>query len=208
MQWGLGQRQDSVHLHAGLDQGVDSVDRGMAQQILLSRGAPPKLVALIKDLHAHHSAIIRSEVDSSPVITNVGFKQGCVLAPPLFNICLDTVVRQLLPYLRRLGVTKCFKIDGQLRHCKNPTEEELMWILLYADDISLICDSAEKLREAVTVMDTTILRSGLTISTKKTKVLVVGRNDAAQAADLVITLRGDQLEVVSQFKYLGSIFTS
>ena len=45
---------------------------------------------------------------------------------------------------------------------------------------------------------------------KKTKVLVVanGRNDAAQAAYLVITLRGDQLEVASQFKCLGSIFTS
>ena len=31
---------------------------------------------------------------------------------------------------------------------------------------------------------------------------------AAQAAESVITLRGDQLEVVSQFKYLGSIFNS
>ena len=39
-------------------------------------------------------------------------------------------------------------------------------------------------------------------------MLVVGRSDAAQAADSGITLRGDQLEVVSQFKFLGSIFTS
>ena len=57
-------------------------------------------------------------------------------------------------------------------------------------------------------MDTTFVRWGLTISTKKTKVLVVGRNDAAQAADSVITLRGDQLEVVSQFENLGSVLTS
>ena len=97
----------------------------MAWQILLSRGAPPKLVALIKDLHTHHLAVICSEVDSPPVCTNVGFKQGCVLAPPFFNICL-VVICQLLPHLQRLGVTKCFKTDGQLRHCKNPTEEELM----------------------------------------------------------------------------------
>ena len=83
-----------------------------------------------------------------------------------------------------------------------------MWILLYADDIYLICDSAEKLREAVTVMDAIFLRWRLTISTKKTKVLVVDRNDTDQAADLVITLRGHQLEVVSHFKYLGSVFTS
>ncbi len=93
-------------------------------------------------------------------------------------------------------------------HCKKPTEEVLMWILTYADDISLACDIAEKLREAVTTMDATFLRWGLTISTKKTKVLVVGRNAAAQAAESVITLQGDQLEVVSQFKYLGSVFTS
>jgi len=49
-------------------------------------------------------------------------------------------------------------------------------------------------------MDSTFLRWGLTISTKKTKVLVVGRNAAAQAANSVITLRGDPLEVVSHFK--------
>ncbi|KAA6417744.1 MAG: hypothetical protein FRX49_12330 [Trebouxia sp. A1-2] len=93
-------------------------------------------------------------------------------------------------------------------HCKKPTEEVLMWILMYADDISLACDTAEKLRVAVTTMDATFLRWGLTVSTEKTKVLVVGRNAAAQAAESVITLRGNQLEVVSQFKYLGSVFTS
>ncbi len=184
----------------------DSVDREMAWQILLSRGAPPKLVALIRDLHMHHSAVIRSEVDSAPVGTSVGFKQGCVLAPPLFNVCLDSVIRQLLPQLQQLGVTISYKIDGQLMHCKKPTEEVLMWILMYVDDISLACDTAEKLRVAVTTMDATFLRRGLTISTKKTKVLVVGRNAAAQAADSVIMLREDQLEVVSQFEYLGNVF--
>ncbi len=40
----------------------------MAWQILLSRGAPPKLVALIRDLHIHHSAVIRSEVDFAPTV--------------------------------------------------------------------------------------------------------------------------------------------
>ncbi|KAL0029660.1 hypothetical protein WJX79_000326 [Trebouxia sp. C0005] len=69
-------------------------------------------------------------------------------------------------------------------------------------------DTAEKLRVAVTTMDATLLRRGVTISTKKTRVLVVSTNAAAQAADSVITLQGDQLEVVSFFKYLGSVFVS
>ncbi len=75
-------------MYADLTKAFDSVDREMAWQILLSRGAPQKLVALIRDLHMHHSAVIRSEVDSAPVGTS-GFKQGCVLAPPLFNVCLN-----------------------------------------------------------------------------------------------------------------------
>ena len=46
------------------------------------------------------------------------------------------------------------------------------------------------------------------ISTKKTKVLIVGRDAEAQSALANITIRGDKLEVVSQFKYLGCLFTS
>ena len=67
------------------------------------QGCTPKLVTLIRDLHAHHSAVIHSEVDSAPVDTSVVFEQGCVLAPPLFNVCLDSVIGQLLPQLQRLG---------------------------------------------------------------------------------------------------------
>ena len=104
-------------------------------------------------------------------------------------------------------MAQCYYMLQNRRHGKNPTEEELMWILLYVDDSSLVFHSAEKLREAIAVMDATVLRWGLTISTKKNKMLVVGRNDAAQAADSVIMLHGDQLKVVSQFEYLGSIFT-
>ena len=191
-----------------LTKAFDSVDRNMAWQILLSRGVPPKLVALIKDLHTGHSAIIRAELDSCPVPTDTGFKQGCVLAPDLFTLTLDTVVRQLLPELQKLGVTIVYKFDGQLMHSRNPTHEELMWILLYADDISLVCDDIDNLRKAVALMDATFLQWGLTISTKKTKVLVVGRDAEVHKSNASITIRGDVLEVVSEFKYLGSIFTS
>ena len=57
-------------------------------------------------------------------------------------------------------------------------------------------------------MDATFLRWGLTISTQKTEVLVLGRDAALETAEPVIVLRGEQLEVVSHCKYLGSISTS
>ncbi|KAA6421317.1 MAG: hypothetical protein FRX49_08803 [Trebouxia sp. A1-2] len=94
----------------------------------------PKLVALIRDLHTHHSVVTCSKVDSAEVGTSVGFKPGCVLTPPLLSVCLDSVICQLIPQLQQLGVTFCYKIDGQLKHYKNPTEEVPLWALLNAAD--------------------------------------------------------------------------
>ena len=98
-----------------------------------------------------------------------------------------------------------YKIDGQLMHSHRPTHEAFMWILMYADDISLVCDDVDNLRNAVTLMDTLFTQWALTPA-KKPKVLIVGRDAEAQASNAVITIRGDNLEVVSSFKYLGSMF--
>ena len=186
----------------------DSIDRGLAWQILLHRGAPAKLVALIKDLHTGHCAVIRGAVDSPAVETHAGFKQGCVLAPDLFNLYLDTAVRALLPVLSSLGVRISYKIDGQLRECRNPTHDDLVWILMYADDICLIADNPDNLSQAITAMDAAFLTYGLTVSTQKTKILVVGKDAGTHANNLHVLVRDTELEVVSEFKYLGSIFSA
>ena len=47
-----------------------------------------------------------------------------------------------------------------------------------------------------------------TISTEKTKVLVVGKDAEAQASNAVNTFTTDNLEVVPQIRRLGSMFTS
>ena len=46
------------------------------------------------------------------------------------------------------------------------------------------------------------------MSTGKTKVLVVGRVASTQASDLNINILDDTIEVVLQFKYLGSMISS
>ena len=70
-----------------------------------------------------------------------------------------------------------------------------------------MCDDIGSLRVAVTLVDATFVQWGLTISTQKTTVLV-GKAAAEQSAHAVITIRGEVLEVVSHFKYLGSTFAS
>ena len=66
--------------------------------------------------------------------------------------------------------------------------------------------TVDHLRTAVSHMDSTFLQWGLTISTKKTQVLVVGRDIEAQMSNANITIRGDTLEVVSDFQVFGQDF--
>lgn len=60
---------------------------------------------------------------------------------------------------------------------------------------------------AVALLDSGFPEWGSTVGTAKPKLLVVGKDDYAQALSLNITLHGDRLEAMSKFKYLGSIWT-
>jgi len=62
-----------------LTKALESVDREMAWQILLSRYAPLKLVALIKDLHTHHSAARLTLPQLAQVLDSS--KDVCLLHP-------------------------------------------------------------------------------------------------------------------------------
>ena len=59
----------------------------------------------------------------------VGVRQGCVLSPILFSIYINTLAKEIVE--SRIGI----KIDN-----------DKIAILLYADDIVLIADTAEDLR--------------------------------------------------------------
>jgi len=131
-----------------LAKAFDSVDKEMPWQILLSRGAPPKLVNLIKDLHTHHSPVICSKVDSAPQVLD-SCRDVCLLHP----YSMSVVTQSFASYSCR-GI--CYKIQGQIV----PWHETPL-------------RSSGKLSPP----------QGLTSSTKKTKVLIVGRNAADSVND-------------------------
>lgn len=70
-------------------------------------------------------------------------------------------------------------------HTRNPTHEELMCILLYADDVSLVYNNVGNLRQAVALMDATFLQWG---PTEKTKVLVVSTDAEFHKSNVTITI--------------------
>ena len=80
--------------------------------------------------------------------------------------------------------------------------EVIMKILAYADDLVLMADSEGELQEGVVRLNAACEEFGMKISVGKTKVMHVGKS----RRDVVCSLNGEQLEQVSEFMYLGSIF--
>jgi len=76
--------------------------------------------------------------------------------------------------------------------------------LRFADDIDLIAGSRDELQELTNSLATNSSKFGMEVSTEKSKILINSNNtDTA-----TITLNGEELEQVKQFKYLGSTLTT
>ena len=188
-----------------LSKAYDSINRPLAWQVFERRGMPPKLVALLRDLHQGTSCALKEDhkSPSSWFEVKTGFKQGDVNAPMLFNLFIDTVMRCLEPVLRQSGIKFIYRIDGQLRECSNRDLHEIAWALMYADDIALMTETEEQMQAALELVDCTFSQWGLELSIKKTKVMGVG---CPEPSDVVLS-RGC-IQAVSQFKYLGGVLSS
>ncbi len=192
----------------------DSVDRDTAWKALLHRGAPPRIVQLLRDMHTATRYVVRSPGfglgDSFAVET--GFKQGDVILPMLFNLYMDGVIRDVMPTIKSLGISFRYTINGALheRGLKILGEEDLLWILLYADDIALMSDDPEELQDMVTALDSAFRRWGLLISVAKTKTLTVHVSMPGEGtvAVPVIFIGTQRIEHLDKFRYLGQVIAS
>ncbi len=76
--------------------------------------------------------------------------------------------------------------------------------LLYADDLVLICENEDDLNKVVQCFEEMTQKWALTISVKKTKKLITKVDDQAVYADGLLEIRGEKVERVPVFTYLGS----
>lgn len=121
---------------------------------------------------------------SEPFSISNGVRQGCVLAPTLFNIFIDYVVRQFCK-LARGGVRIAYHLNGQLRISRmRDTYEEMLQILLYADDMVLLAESEAEIKGMVELMDTITSEWGLKISVAKTKILSTADGELANKVEI------------------------
>eukprot|EP00117_Sycon_ciliatum_P003161 scpid60766/ scgid8074/ LINE-1 reverse transcriptase homolog len=81
-----------------LRKAYDSVNHSCLWLVLSRAGVPDHLITIIKSFHSHMTAsLVLANIQVEPIEVNNGLRQGCCMAPTLFQHlhvgCLSTVVQ-------------------------------------------------------------------------------------------------------------------
>ena len=190
----MAKGKDVYFAFMDLEKAYDRIDRSAMWSVLGMYGVDGKLLNAVKSLYEDSKAYVRVGNEMSEWFSvGVGLRQGCVMSPWLFNLFIDGVVREVNASVlgRGLGL-----VD----------ERDHMWELnqlLFADDAVFVADSEEKLRQLVEEFGRVCERRKLRVNVAKSKVMRCTRGE--DGARMNISLNGEVLEEVDQFKYLGSV---
>ena len=200
-----------------LKKAFDTVNREMLFAVLERFGCPPTFLALIKALHSGNTATVRVGGElSDDFEVSMGVKQGCVLAPLLFNVFLLAVTLLATnepdePEQVMAGVRLRYRCDGgafnlQRLRAGGMVDYVSVRDLQYADDAAVLAGGPEELQTEMTLTNRKYSRLGLLMN--KTKTEVMHRPSSSQSDPLGVTIDGTLLPETTDFTYLGSIISS
>ena len=187
---------EAVILFVDFSKAFDSVHRGKIAEILMAYGVPEETIAAIMMLYKNTKSMVRSpDGDTDFFEVLAGVLQGDTLAPFLFILTLDYILRTSVETLSSLGFT-LEKARSRRYPAKKITDAD------YADDLALFSDKinhAEKLLHALEYASAGI---GLYVNAKKTEYVCYNQDGEIKC------LNGTILKEVENFTYLGSNISS
>ena len=124
-------------------------------------GFPTHIILLIKALYDQQRGAVRTSYGLTEWL-EIGqrVRQGCIISPHLFNIYVETIMRNTFENFKVSDCAGGHKVTN----------------LRYADDVVLIAGSLEELQDLVSRVKLENEKVGLVLNTKKTKVMKVQRN--------------------------------
>ena len=163
------------------------------EQILLAYGLPKETEAAITILYRNTKVKVRSPDGDTEYFDIVA---GHMLAPYLFIICLDYVLRTSIDKIRENGF-ELTKKRSRRYSAKTITDAE------YADDIALLGNTPNQAETLLHSLELAAAGIGLHVNAHKTEYMCYN-----QTGDIITTLDGASLKLVDKFTYLGSSLSS
>ena len=174
----------------------DSIHRGKMEQILLAYGIPKETVAAIMILYRNTKVKVRSpDGDTDYFDIVAGVLQGDTLAPYLFIISLDYVLRTSIDKIKENG----FELTKK-RNRRYPAKT--ITDAIYADDIAILANAPAQAETLLHSLEWVAGGIGLHVNAHKTEYMSLN-----QTVD-ISTLGSSSLKLVDKFTYLGSSVSS
>ena len=202
------QNADLYCTYVDLTKAFDTAGRDGLWRIMAKYGCPQKFVAIVQQLHDGMLARVQDNSEiSQPFPVSKGVKQGCVLAPILFNIMFSAMLTDAFRDTD-VGIGINYRTDGSVFNlrrleAKTKVTSDTINNFLFADNCTLNATSEADMQHSIDKFAKACNNFGLTISTKKTEVMhqpAPGKTYAEPNS----TINGQQLNVVDKFTYLGS----
>ncbi len=169
----------------------DMLNREALMIKLLEMEIGGKFYSIVKDMHMSNSCCVKvnHQYITEFFPSDLGVRQGDGLSPTLFNIFINDLAKEF-------ESPDCHpaSINGIHVGC-----------LLYADDLLILSETENGLRNGLSLLSDFSKRWSLTINVKKSKVLVFHKK--ALVCD-PFEVNGQSLEIVKSYRYLGVVISS
>jgi exonuclease III len=222
--------QDLIAIFIDFSKAFDSVKWTYIEAILAAYAVPPLLINAIMALYRGASATVSTQFGLSPesIDLSVGVLQGDTLAPYLFIIVIDYVMRTALDDKSSLGFQYERTADSSHRFASNPKSvyrtrnktgararasaeyndvfsDKYITDLDFADDLTILAPNYINAQILFHAVERIALKVGLRINRAKTKFIAIGSSvTVAPIPKLYYLDSEDSIEQVSDFKFLGN----
>jgi hypothetical protein len=190
-------QKSAVIVFIDFSKAFDSVDRAALRQIVNLYGIPEKLSKAVDALYCGTTAVVRTpDGISDPFPTTSGILQGDTLAPFLFVLAMDFVMRHaIFPH-----VSDSLTVAPR-RSSRFPAVH--LQALAYADDIALLADNLDIAARMLQRMQDEAAAIGLQVNLMKTEFMTLGI-----PPDVTIPEAMQHIKRCERFTYLGTEMSS
>ena len=184
MEKAIEKRRELLVAFIDLEKAYDRVNRVKLCEALRQAQVGEGLVRTVQSLYMKCEVRVKvGEKQSEWFNVDQGVRQGCTLSPWLFTVFLDAIVKEA-----REGFVEGVRMGN-----------EIVDVLLFADDMVLVADSVDSLQMNLRKLDESLTRWKMKMNWENTEVMKVVK----ERGHCCVEVGDRRLESVEVVKYLG-----